>query len=161
MLLRGLFTRRYSHHPYSCDDEDRQADGKDHPRRHDGRQAISAANDTQRTQASLRTWRSADTISQGKQTYKYYNHKSWNQDSWLVISSLIHLSNSRLFQLHTELFSILLYTHHFIVFQYFWSFFPHLPKPALLYIQFQSNKTFRALCHIMCIFLHDDLLSFI
>lgn len=77
----------------------------------------------QRTQASLRTWRSADTISQGKQTYKYYNHKSWNQDSWLVISSLIHLSNSRLFQLHTELFSILLYTHHFIVFQYFWSFF--------------------------------------
>lgn len=46
MLMHGVFTRKYSHHPYSCDDEDRQADGKDHPQRHDGRQAISAANDT-------------------------------------------------------------------------------------------------------------------
>lgn len=73
----------------------------------------------QRTQASSQTWRSADTISQGKQTYKYYNHKSWNQDSWLVISSLIPPVPAPIlnFPLYFPI------PHHFFVFQYFWSFF--------------------------------------
>lgn len=64
----------------------------------------------QRTRASLQTWRSADIISQGKQTYKYYNHKSWNQDSWLVISSLILYKTPACSSSYTELSSILPYT---------------------------------------------------
>lgn len=100
----------------------------------------------QRTRASLQTWRSADIISQGKQTYKYYNHKSWNRLFQLLYWTFLYAS---------------LYHTTFLSSNIFGPFFPHLPKPALLYIQFQSNKTFRALCHITCIFLHDDLLSFI